>query len=329
MNMDFFEHILRIDSTSGREKALSDALVRHFSAGVTGSPRIERFPVGDGTENLLLSWGCPRVVFCTHMDTVPPYIPPHFEDGVVRGRGACDAKGQLFAMYRACLRLAEAGHTGFGLLLLSGEESGSFGAKAFAQTSFRAPYLIVGEPTGNKMASAAKGTAAYSLRFRGKAAHSGYPEYGVSAVKLFFAFLQRLEAVSWGYDSILGDTNWNIGELHSDNPQNILSPELRCRLYFRTTFASHDQVLAWMAGIPEASYEGGDTPREYFTLAGFEQAPVAFGSDAPHLSNFTHRAICGPGSVLVAHRDEEHILVSELEAAVELYVKLYLKLSQS
>ena len=326
MDWDFFEHILRIDSTSGRETALSEALAALWSAGLPGAPKLERFPVGDGTENLLLSWGTPRVVFCTHLDTVPPYIPPTMEAHRVCGRGSCDAKGQLFAMYTACLRLAAEGCDGFALLLLSGEETGSFGAKAFSRTAFQAPYLIVGEPTGNAMVSAAKGTASFELLFRGEAAHSGYPEHGLSAVMCFADFVQRLRATEWGSDPVLGETTWNIGELRSDNPQNILSPELCCRLYFRTTFASHEKVLAWMAAVPEAVYRGGDTPREYFTLPGFAQAPVAFGSDAPHLSNFTHRAICGPGSVLVAHRDEEHILKADLEAAVELYIKLFKRL---
>ena len=42
----------------------------------TGACKVERFEVGDGTANLLFSWGRPEVVFCTHMDTVPPYITP-------------------------------------------------------------------------------------------------------------------------------------------------------------------------------------------------------------------------------------------------------------
>ena len=47
--------------------------------------------VGDGTLNLFLTWGTPKVVFCTHMDTVPPYIPPSFPEGSalrIFGRGS-------------------------------------------------------------------------------------------------------------------------------------------------------------------------------------------------------------------------------------------------
>ena len=393
MNWDLFRAMLAMDSTSGKERQVAEWLLEHLEA-----PSKQSFEVGDGTLNLLFSWGTPKVVFCSHMDTVPPYIPPVFPDrsfvayapqddkgasahqddkgadalqddrradahqddkschserseesfstgGSISGRGSCDAKGQIFAMYTACKELEASGFTDFGLLLLSGEETGSWGAKAFAKTDFRAPFLIVGEPTENKMVSASKGTLSYDLKFSGEAFHSGYPQYGLSAVDLFNQFYNELKAKDFGLDPELGETSWNIGLLHSDNPQNILSPELTCRLYFRTTFVSHEKVKAWMEEIPgqagndglsvgnggerhgrprpAISARGGDVPAHYVTLEGFESAPVAFGSDAPHLSNFGHKIICGPGSIRYAHRPDEHILVNELEEAVDLYTRMY------
>lgn len=320
MNWDLFKDMLAIDSTSGKERKMADWLLEHLEA-----PSKQSFEVGDGTLNLLFSWGTPRVVFCTHMDTVPPFIPCHSErsDESISGRGSCDAKGQIFAMYTACKELEASGCTGFGLLLLAGEETGSWGAKAFSKTGFEAPFLIVGEPTENKMVSASKGTKSYDLKFTGEAFHSGYPQYGVSAVELFNAFYNQLKAIDWGLDPELGETTWNIGLLHSDNPQNILSPELTCRLYFRTTFVSDQKVQEFLAAVPEASARGGDAPAHYVTLPGFESGPVAFGSDAPHLTGFGHKIICGPGSIRYAHRPDEHILVKDLETAVELYIKMY------
>ena len=283
--------------------------------------------VGDGTLNLLLTWGTPKLVFCTHMDTVPPYLEPTFDDEVIKGRGSCDAKGQVFAMVTACQRLAEQGSTDFGLLLLAGEETGSWGAKAFAKTGFQAEYLVVGEPTDNCMVSASKGTKSFDLKFTGEPFHSGYPQYGVSAVNLFVDFVNALKAKDFGMDPVLGETTWNIGLVHSDNPQNILSPELTCRLYFRTTFVSDEAVSTWMAAAQSerltVTPRGGDTPARYWTVEGLPAKAVAFGSDAPHLTNFTHKAICGPGSITVAHRDDECVRVADLATAVEQYIKLY------
>ena len=327
MNLELFKDILSIDSTSGKERDMALWLHDHLEA-----PAKELMEVGDGTLNLLLSWGTPRVVFCTHMDTVPPYIAPVFPQAcsgdLISGRGSCDAKGQIIALYTACKELEAEGASGFGLLILAGEETGSWGAKAFAKTEFKAPFLIVGEPTENKMVSASKGTKSYDLRFVGEAFHSGYPEYGVSAVELFNEFCNKLKATDFGEDPVLGKTTWNIGLVKSDNPQNILSPELTCRLYFRTTFVSDEKVVAFMDEIAaqarnEVVARGGDSPARYVVLPGFESAPAAFGTDAPHLTNFGHKIICGPGTVRVAHRDDEHVTLAELEEAVRLYKAMW------
>ena len=161
MNTDLFIEMLQIDSTSGRERELADFLADRL---LTSKCRLERFDVesmrGDAPEgcgcpqNLLFSWGKPRVLFCTHLDTVPPYIPPHVipseqsERGnlpaTIQGRGTCDAKGQIFAMYEACLELERRGYGGFGLLLLAGEETGSFGAKSFRDAHPGAEWVVVG-----------------------------------------------------------------------------------------------------------------------------------------------------------------------------------------
>lgn len=353
MDLNFFHRILSVDSTSGKEAGLAQMLSVELTAP---GRKVELFDVGDGTENLLVSWGEPEVVFCTHLDTVPPYIPPVLsEDGsVVCGRGTCDAKGQLFAMYEACKVLESKGYDGFGLLLLAGEETGSFGAKAFREQHPGADWVIVGEPTDNCMASAAKGTKAFEVRFTGKAFHSGYPENGVSAVMLFNDFVNALRSIVFPKDGILGETTWNIGKLVSDNPQNILSDSLACRVYFRTTFESDEMicnVMKNMAG-PDARLRfgkrraqdgsdmvakdvaqwqemmtvtplGGDAPTKFEVLEGFPSKPVSFGSDAPQLTNFRRKILFGPGSILVAHRPEEHIRMEDLEAAVRAYVKMY------
>ena len=321
--MELFRQILSFDSTSGRERELGEWLAKHLEA-----PSVETFEVGDGTLNVLLRWSAaPRVVFCSHMDTVPPYIPPTFGADRVLGRGTCDAKGQFYAMYRACQRLAAAGHQDFALLVVSGEETGSWGAKAFAKLPFRAPVLVVGEPTDNCMVSASKGTKRFDLTFIGKAFHSGYPEHGLSAVELFVDFMERLRAAGFPDDPVLGPTTWNVGKLVSDNPQNILSPCLTCRIYFRTTFASDAMVSDWMRAQASDTLRveafGGDAPARYFTLPGIPSKPVSFGSDAPHLTNFDRKVICGPGSITVAHRDDEFLAFADLEQAISNYVNIY------
>lgn len=386
MNTDFFIEMLGIDSTSGREREFADFLVERMAGP---GRRIEIQEVGSMADacpegcglpvNVLVAWGSPKVVFCSHLDTVPPYIPPVVsqENGVdvrVSGRGSCDAKGQIFSMWEACLELERRGYTDFGLLLLAGEETGSFGARTFSASpmpsravteSDRAPMpsravterdwvIIVGEPTDNHMASASKGTKSFEVTFKGEAFHSGYPQYGSSAVEMFGDFLNALRSIVFPTDEVLGETTWNIGKLVSNNPQNILSDRLTCRVYFRTTFASDEMVCNVMKNMagPDARLRfgrrraqdgsdivakelapwqksmsvkafGGDTPTMYETLEGFPTKPVAFGSDAPQLKCFGRKILCGPGSILVAHRDEEHIDLKDIETAIGNYVRMY------
>ena len=384
MNTDFFIEMLGIDSTSGREREFAGFLVERMAGP---GRRIEIQEVGsmadacpEGCElpvNVLVAWGSPKVVFCSHLDTVPPYLPPVVsqENGVdvrVSGRGSCDAKGQIFSMWEACLELERRGYTDFGLLLLAGEETGSFGARTFSASpmitvteSDRVPMpsravterdwvIIVGEPTDNHMASASKGTKSFEVTFKGEAFHSGYPQYGSSAVEMFGDFLNALRSIVFSTDEVLGETTWNIGKLVSDNPQNILSDRLTCRVYFRTTFASDEMVCNVMKNMagPDARLRfgrrraqdgsdivakelapwqksmsvkafGGDTPTMYETLEGFPTKPVAFGSDAPQLKCFGRKILCGPGSILVAHRDEEHIDLKDIETAIGNYVRMY------
>lgn len=360
MDTGFFNRILAIDSTSGNEAELADMLAQEFTApGRT----VELFEVGDGTKNLLVSWGTPKVVFCTHLDTVPPYIPPTFSGESVFGRGACDAKGQIFAMYEACRILESRGLSGFGLLLLAGEETGSHGAKSFSsmmsERGMEYEWVVVGEPTGNMMASAAKGTKSFEVSFLGQACHSGYPENGRNAIVYFNDFMNALRSIVFPSDPVLGETTWNIGKLASDNPQNILSDSLTCRVYFRTTFESDEMVTNIMKNIagPDAKLRfgrkkaqdgsdlaakdvaewqkamtvkafGGDTPGRFDVLPDFDSAPVAFGSDAPHLKCFRHKILCGPGSILVAHRPDEQITMACIEEAVANYVMMFCHIAE-
>ena len=365
MNTEFFLEMLGIESTSGRERALADFLAERM-AGEGRHVEMTEVPsmAGDCPEgcdvpvNLFVRWGEPKVVFCTHLDTVPPYIAPSVEDCAdgdvkISGRGSCDAKGQIFSMWEACLELERRGCTDFGLLLLAGEETGSFGAKAFSSELPSDAVVIVGEPTDNHMTTASKGTKSFEVSFQGEPFHSGYPQYGRSAVEMFNDFVNALRSIVFPKDELLGETTWNIGRLISDNPQNILSENLTCRVYFRTTFESDEMVCNVMKNMagPDAKLRfgrrrvqdgsdivakelapwqkymtvkafGGDTPTKYEVLEGFPSKPVAFGSDAPQLKSFGRKILCGPGSILVAHRPEEYILLSDIEVASAAYVRM-------
>src|SRR5690554_1816298 len=101
------QRLMRIDSTTGSERAVIDEM--HQMLESMGW-RMTRIPVGDGRDCVLArSHDDPSVTFSTHLDTVPPYIPPRVDGDRLMGRGACDAKGIAASMILAAKRLRDDG----------------------------------------------------------------------------------------------------------------------------------------------------------------------------------------------------------------------------
>ncbi|MFH4984236.1 hypothetical protein AB6A40_010945 [Gnathostoma spinigerum] len=104
---NFLIQIMRIDSTSRNEERLSQALTRYFKA--TGWNIIQQpLKTDPKRHNLLVTREPfippgPRYVMNTHMDTVPPFLPPESDGTFVHGRGANDAKGNITHDYFFCL----------------------------------------------------------------------------------------------------------------------------------------------------------------------------------------------------------------------------------
>ena len=75
----------------------------------------------------------PRLIFNSHLDTVPPYIPYSLDNDVIKGRGSCDAKGQVAAMVFAAEKLARNSKVAddIGLLFVVQEETDHKGMKVY------------------------------------------------------------------------------------------------------------------------------------------------------------------------------------------------------
>ena len=150
----------------------------------------------DGRHNIYAHRGNPIVVFSTHVSIPCRLDLPYREtDDAIFGRGSCDAKGIVAAMIAAADALLAAGESRVGLLFVVGEEDGSDGALAAASLTPKGRFLINGEPTENRLVTAQKGTLKVILEARGRAAHSGYPELGDSAIDRLLDALQRVRGV--------------------------------------------------------------------------------------------------------------------------------------
>ncbi|HXY19175.1 MAG TPA: M20/M25/M40 family metallo-hydrolase [Gemmatimonadales bacterium] len=290
--------------------------------------RVELQEAAPGRSNVIARGGAaPRVVFASHLDTVPPFVPSSEDADFLYGRGACDAKGIVAAQIAAAERLRSEGHKGIGLLYVVDEEAGSLGAKVAnghpAAASVR--YVVVGEPTDNRLARGCMGSLRLSLATAGIAAHSAYPERGSSAILSLLDVLADVRAVEWPTDPFFGVTTCNIGTIAGGTRANVVPAEARAELHFRVAVPSEqvrrtlEQVVRGRASIEVHTVT---EPVRLTELPDFETCVVRYTTDAPHLSRWGSALVFGPGSILEAHTDRERLPKPELYEAVDALVRL-------
>lgn len=315
--------LIDIDSTTGREAEACTWL-----AGWLRSRRyqVTEQPVRDGRFNIVATGDVepPQVVLSTHIDCVPPFFPSREEQGVLYGRGACDAKGILAAQIVALETLRAAGERRVGLLVVVGEERGSEGARLANTTPRGTRYLINGEPTDNRLGQATRGIYRVRLRASGRAAHTSQPHRGVSAIDKLVDALVELRGLPLPDDATLGRTFYTVALVSGGIAPNVVPPSAEAEVNFRTVGPA-SAVRAALAPL-ESRVAVEDIievpPVALMTLPGFETAVFAFTTDVPLLSSWGRPLLIGPGSVLVAHTDEEHVRIGDLQEAVGHYVRL-------
>jgi acetylornithine deacetylase len=308
-----------VQSVSGAEADYGDAVARFL--GELGFDT-ERQEVGPGRFNLLARTGSPEVVFCTHLDTVPPWFGPSEDADFVHGRGSCDAKGPALAMIEAARALLAEGEQRIGFLLTVGEELDSAGAKRANERlaePWKPRFTIVGEPTENTFVSAHKGAFKAQLLAHGVAGHSSQ-DVGPSAVHELVSSIQRLLETGFGEHPLLGPGTLNIGQIEGGVAPNVVADRAQASLLLRAV-EDPETTARRIAGCLTPHVELHCTfhnygPVEFLVPEGRESMPVAFGTDAPHLGRWGTQLLYGPGRILDAHTDHERLSKSSFERAL-------------
>ena len=265
----------------------------------------------------------------THLDTVPPHVGARVDATHLWGRGACDAKGIAAAMICAAEQLRARGAP-VALLFVVGEEVSHDGAHAAndwaaARGGVSSRALINGEPTESTLAVGTKGAMRLTLRVRGMAAHSAYPHLGSSATWELVRLLAAIDALELPRDELLGATTINLGVITGGVADNVLAPSAEARLMARLVGPAEDVLGRIRAVVGErAVLELGPTVPavRLATLPSYPTSVVAYATDVPALTNWGTPYLFGPGSIHVAHRDDEHIDLAELRTAVDTYERL-------
>jgi acetylornithine deacetylase len=281
--------------------------------------------VDDTRFNVLAVLDPPRAVFSTHFDCVPPFFPSRVEGTRLYGRGSCDAKGILASQVEAVEQLRAGGVRDVGLLFVVGEERGSDGAEVangFAPST--AKFLVNGEPTDNRLGLATRGVYRVRLHAHGRAAHSSYPELGESAIEKLIDAVVRLRTLPWPADPDLGRTHYTIGLIDGGVAPNVTPPHAVAEVLFRTVSDTQAVRETLAALTPLITIEDvlEAEPVRMHVVDGFETAVFPYMTDIALLPRWGRPLLYGPGSILVAHTDDEHVEVAHLERAVADYVRL-------
>ncbi|KAJ5714027.1 uncharacterized protein N7483_011208 [Penicillium malachiteum] len=312
--VSLLRRLMQVPSTSEEEHDIGIFLEQHLQGlGYT----VERVPISSDSTR------CNVYAYLGSSRKTRTYV--------IYGRGACDDKGPLAAQITALEELRAEGLVqpeDVSLLFVVGEEKGGPGMLAANSMQLTWEAVIFGEPTGGKLAVGHKGHFVFELVSEGIPSHSGYPQRGRSAISTMTTLLADLEQLELPASDIIGPSTFHCGQITGGVGYNILAAECTALCAVRVandlalieklveeTVSKYDHVQLRKRFMYPELYLDHDIP-ELETIA------VSFGTDAPRLKGEHKKYLYGPGSILVAHGENEQIGVSQLVASVQVYKQI-------
>ncbi len=336
--------LVEIESISGNEYEVGEFLHSYLTAHnfTVERQHVDLLTVNAETSrfNLLAYSGdkhSARVLLSSHIDTVPPYWPYETrKNNQIWGRGSVDAKGCVATQIQAVQELLaadEIAETDVALLFVVGEEIGGDGMRKANNLGLSWETVIFGEPTELKLASGHKGSLFFHISATGKAGHSGYPWLGENANSMLIPALAALDKMELPSSKKYGNTTLNIGKMEGGVAGNVIAETAKAQIQIRIAEGSADAIKETVGDtvnqvdarlelqFPSKGYGPVDIDTD---VDGFDTIVVNYGTDIPNLYGEYKRYLYGPGNILVAHSDHEHLGEEDLLEAVEGYKKLVL-----
>ncbi len=182
----------------------------------------------------------PALLFDAHLDVVPADGPEQWQHapfggeiaaGCVWGRGATDTKGSLAAMLAGLGTLPASAFQGTLYVTGSlGEEVAEGAALAQVMAAVHPQAVVIGEPSGCRMAIGQKGRTKLAFRVSGRAAHSSEADQSENAIYKMAELARRVSAVPLPEDPYLGTGVMTPTQIVSLPYQDISSSPAECRL---------------------------------------------------------------------------------------------------
>jgi len=286
------------------------------------------------------------VLLSGHLDTVPHGTGWRREQGevvsgVMYGRGTCDMKGGCTAMLLTAEELV-ASKVPFSLVFTLDEETTMDGAMAAAKDKAvsEAPAVLVTEPTRFEIVVREKGLLHFTVSTKGKSAHASMPHLGDNAIAKMVKILSTLEdlqripaepldEMTLCVDTVKGGTRINVipadceVEIDVRYPPDMDTQSVLKLVKDRMGPNGYDIKI-----LHELDPVGTDPKlppvRALKEVVGhsakvvgvpYATEMVMFKAGNPVLM------VCGPGDPKLAHVIDEHIRVSDVMKAKEIYVK--------
>ncbi|MGZ4448959.1 MAG: succinyl-diaminopimelate desuccinylase [Nocardioides sp.] len=332
------EQLVNIESVSQNEQAIADAVeaalrpLEHLTVTRHGNTVVARTDLGRGE----------RVVIAGHLDTVPlnDNLPARREGGLLHGLGTCDMKGGDAVILRLAKHLPEPNRDVTFILYEAEEIDSEF--NGLTKLSASDPDLMAGdfailmEPSNAVIEAGCQGTLRVEVRTTGERAHSARSWMGDNAIHKATGILSRLE----GYeartpliDGLEYHEGLNAVFVRGGVAGNVIPDECVVEVNYR--FAPDRSVEEAEAFVRDF-FEGYDvtvTDRAPGALPGLDRPAAkafleAVGGEAnpkfgwTDVARFTGLGVpavnFGPGDPLLAHKQEEHVPVEQIERCEQL-----------
>jgi succinyl-diaminopimelate desuccinylase len=301
------------------------------------------------------------VLLAPHLDTVvakESQFNPRRKNGRLHGRGACDTKGSVAAMFTALCDLAATRsrphETEIIFAGLIDEEHAQAGSRALVQAGIKADLAIVGEPTRLQVITAHKGSLWLQLATRGRAAHGATPHLGRNAIHEMARVVDMLETdyaaqLRRREHPLLGTGTVNVGTIAGGAQPNIVPDRCTISIDRRTLPGETEGSIrreitallrakklsaaissAKLAPAPALETDGRlPLVRQFMRVVGQTRpAGVDYFCDAAVLAaGGTPGVVFGPGDIAQAHTADEWISLASLERGKNLLVRFLNSLS--
>ena len=344
--LDLHKSLIEIESVSGNEHAVGIYLSEYlrsidFNVEEQIVPPLKSNPKNATRFNILAYPGPSRqtpVLVTSHIDTVPPFFNYSIrgdDNTEIWGRGSNDDKGAVAAQITAITDLLDSSaisSNDVALLLVVGEEVGGDGMRAANDLGLGWEAVVFGEPTELKLVSGHKGMLSFEVTAKGRAAHSGYPWLGESAISMLVPALAKILALELPESDDIGNSTINIGTISGGVATNVVAEGASAKVAVRIGGGTLEDIMntirkaiAEVDERLEVEISPGYEPVRCDTdVEGFDTITVNYGTDVPLLKGKHKRYLYGPGNIFTAHSDHEFVTVEDLGEAVDGYKRLIL-----